>query len=529
MKKGFTLVELIAVVVILGIILVIAVPRITDVINNARINAVIKNEEMLIRATKNYLVSNNEKMPTEIGGTEEVTLEQLQTEELIQPIKSPFINDNCNGYVLVTKIDGNSYDYTPHLNCVDPERGSASTDGLVLHYKFNDFQEPTENLLHGVVDPTFESGSVSGWGVIGASSRNITSELLFNNKPVMKITASSSGASGINVVTSARVPANTIVTMSMWIYIPSTVTLTSNWEIHRHSLPDGQCSNGTCHHYTNIDTTNTTWNNNTEKDKWIKRTVVIRTGGDTTVSGYNLRIFCYATSANPAGSYIYMSQPQIEVKPYDTPFTPDFRSGIITDHSIKNNHATLDENTPRWVDESSIGNGAYEFNGIDNVINFQPILLQHLDYTVSAWIKRKNLNQTQGIVTDHQYAFWSFFINSSNKLVMLHRGLKDGDDHFINQVVGQKNIGTEWTHVAATFDQTVGIKVYVNGFLDNANNETTTFRLGQGRGPQYIGQYRNGAPGNTHVMNGLIDNVRIYNRALSSEEIEQMYELSLRR
>ncbi len=91
--SGFTLVELIAVIVILGIILVIAVSRITDIINTAKINAFINNEEMLIRATKNYLVSNNEKMPTEIGNTEEVTLQQLQTEELIQPIKSPFIND----------------------------------------------------------------------------------------------------------------------------------------------------------------------------------------------------------------------------------------------------------------------------------------------------------------------------------------------------------------------------------------------------------------------------------------------------
>ncbi len=134
---GFTLVELIAVVVILGIILVIAVPKITDVINNTKINAVIKNEEMLIRAVKNYLVSNNEKMPTEIGSTEEVTLEQLQTEELIQTITSPFINDNCNGYVLITKTDETNFDYTPHLNCVDPERGSAEADGLVGYWKLD--------------------------------------------------------------------------------------------------------------------------------------------------------------------------------------------------------------------------------------------------------------------------------------------------------------------------------------------------------------------------------------------------------
>ena len=35
-KNGFTLVELLAVIVILAIILVIAVPKITDTIDNAR-------------------------------------------------------------------------------------------------------------------------------------------------------------------------------------------------------------------------------------------------------------------------------------------------------------------------------------------------------------------------------------------------------------------------------------------------------------------------------------------------------------
>ncbi len=183
MKKGFTLVELIAVVVILGIILIIAVPKITDVINNAKINAVIKNEEMLIRATRNYLVSNNEKMPTEIGSTEEVTLEQLQTEELIQTIKSPFINGNCSGYVLITKIEDNSYDYTPHLNCVDPERGSASADGLVGYYKLdNNVLDYGINNNHG-----FVSGAVSDEGKINKGYYLWSGSLIIDSNEIANV------------------------------------------------------------------------------------------------------------------------------------------------------------------------------------------------------------------------------------------------------------------------------------------------------------------------------------------------------
>lgn len=63
----------------------------------------------------------------------------------METIKDPKTNNECNGYVIVTKV-GNIYDYTPHLNCIS-DIGSSGDDGLLLHYKFDDFQEPTENLL----------------------------------------------------------------------------------------------------------------------------------------------------------------------------------------------------------------------------------------------------------------------------------------------------------------------------------------------------------------------------------------------
>ena len=56
-KKGFTLVELLAVIVILAIILVIAIPQIAKVIDDGKINS-LKDSAMLIakNAEREYLV-----------------------------------------------------------------------------------------------------------------------------------------------------------------------------------------------------------------------------------------------------------------------------------------------------------------------------------------------------------------------------------------------------------------------------------------------------------------------------------------
>lgn len=56
-KNGFTLVELLAVIVILAIILVIAVPQIVSTINNARLGALKSSAQLLAAsAERDYLV-----------------------------------------------------------------------------------------------------------------------------------------------------------------------------------------------------------------------------------------------------------------------------------------------------------------------------------------------------------------------------------------------------------------------------------------------------------------------------------------
>jgi prepilin-type N-terminal cleavage/methylation domain-containing protein len=58
MKKGFTLIELIAVIVIIGVIAIVVVPQIISVINTAKSNATLASTYSYIEAVNNAIASN---------------------------------------------------------------------------------------------------------------------------------------------------------------------------------------------------------------------------------------------------------------------------------------------------------------------------------------------------------------------------------------------------------------------------------------------------------------------------------------
>ncbi len=77
----------------------------------------------------------------------------------------------------------------------------------------------------------------------------------------------------------------------------------------------------------------------------------------------------------------------------------------------------------------------------------------------------------------------------------------------------------EWTHIVVTFDQNY-LKLYINGQLEN--QATTTGPLIETNVPFRIGsqsEYVNGTGG----FNGDIDDVYIYNRSLTTVEINELY------
>lgn len=78
-----------------------------------------------------------------------------------------------------------------------------------------------------------------------------------------------------------------------------------------------------------------------------------------------------------------------------------------------------------------------------------------------------------------------------------------------------------WYHFAGTYDGTL-VKLYINGVLQTSKNVTPGFSLGSTGNGLKIGRLHT-ASGNDGTMKGIVDDVRVYDRAITSDEVTGLY------
>ena len=127
MKNGFTLMELLAVIIILGIVAMISVPSVLKMVNNAQEDANSQTVVGLVSAGKSYY----ELYPTLVqpyyasGGTTKTTKNSI-TKLLGAKIISS-IDENACGYFYVT------YPYTKEDNRADQDRYKVDVGYIVIN------------------------------------------------------------------------------------------------------------------------------------------------------------------------------------------------------------------------------------------------------------------------------------------------------------------------------------------------------------------------------------------------------------
>lgn len=118
-NKGFSLVELLATIVIIGIVSGIGIVSYNAIRANINKDFYENQKETISLAAQTYLQSNTSKRPGSVGATKEITLKELIDNNFIEPVKDPH-DEVCNAnktIISVTRKNENDLIFKVNLVC----------------------------------------------------------------------------------------------------------------------------------------------------------------------------------------------------------------------------------------------------------------------------------------------------------------------------------------------------------------------------------------------------------------------------
>ncbi|MDC1006276.1 kelch repeat-containing protein, partial [Opitutales bacterium] len=199
----------------------------------------------------------------------------------------------------------------------------------------------------------------------------------------------------------------------------------------------------------------------------------------------------------------------------------DEGSGTVAYDSSGNGNDGNLTNGPTWA-TGKIG-GALSFDGVNDYVLIpatSDLDLQTL--SISSWVYSSNYVQDGFIFEktadgnlNSQYNL--FFQNSE-----LRFRVKPINSSYSDTKVDQ-SILSGWSFITSSYNSSKR-KLFVNGQLVASNDFNETIATNP-NGISLIGAYALNSIGNNYFFNGLIDDVRIYDRALSAAEVQALYNL----
>ncbi|MBI3231684.1 MAG: fibronectin type III domain-containing protein [Candidatus Doudnabacteria bacterium] len=195
----------------------------------------------------------------------------------------------------------------------------------------------------------------------------------------------------------------------------------------------------------------------------------------------------------------------------------DDASGTTTaDSSGNGNNGSL-TNGPVWT--TGKVNGGLSFDGVDDyvLIPNSPSLSPTTAITLTAWVNISNTNTTKMIVAKYDSTGASYFLRVGGSRVRFNvnaGGTLSGPPDSATLLSPNT-----WYHIVGTYDGTQA-KLYINGLLNTSIAKSGAINVTSL--PVNIGRHGS----NLMFMQGLIDEVRVYDRALSQSEVTALYNFS---
>ena len=221
--------------------------------------------------------------------------------------------------------------------------------------------------------------------------------------------------------------------------------------------------------------------------------------------------------------FFLLSNPLSEPKAVDCT-----TSTTETDYTIEADCAFSSDNTTTTVADSStnantgtptgttIVTGKYgsarSFNGSSDYINVPHSTSLNISdtVTVEAWVKLNSTGNRWILGKEPVNSTYELFAEGT-QFVMRINDCGEG----CHNTYGGTQVQGEWAHVAGTYDGQ-NIRLYVNGSL--VNTQPYVAAIATNTSPIQIGAFSNGT---AYQMDGLIDDVRVYNYARSETQIRE--------
>lgn len=133
-KKGFTLTEILATIVILGVILAIAVPSYNALSKKFEKEYYDKLDKSVLAAAKSYWKDNSDKRPKELLKSDYIALDDLIKEKHIENVTEYRSKKGLKGYIIIINVGKGKYDYK---TCIKNDKNWSSWDSLKATVKDN--------------------------------------------------------------------------------------------------------------------------------------------------------------------------------------------------------------------------------------------------------------------------------------------------------------------------------------------------------------------------------------------------------
>lgn len=124
-KKGFTLTEILATIVILGVILAIAVPSYNALSKKFEKEYYDKLDKSVLAAAKSYWKDNPDKRPKELLKSDHIMLDDLIKKKHIENVTEYKDKKSLEGYIIIINVGNGKYDYK---TCIKNAQNWSSWD-----------------------------------------------------------------------------------------------------------------------------------------------------------------------------------------------------------------------------------------------------------------------------------------------------------------------------------------------------------------------------------------------------------------